>query len=106
MKVASDEAERNKAWTPDRTAAEFSSATVLIEMAWKLVFRTGEQIFQEYVIETTPKGEIVRDARGNPRAWPTFERLSNGKIIPRLTIDAGSMHENHLILRRAGIGSR
>jgi serine protease Do len=97
MKVASDEAERNKPWTPDRTAAEFSSATVLIEMAWKLVFRTGEQIFQEYVIETTPKGEIVRDARGNPRAWPTFERLSNGKIIPRLTIDAGSMHENHPI---------
>jgi serine protease Do len=81
-------------WPPAQIAAEFSSSTVAVEFAWKLVFAgTGEQIYQRY--------EPVTERKGNPMDAPAFlaRRESTGeeKFVPLLTTSAGARQQNHAI---------
>ncbi|HEY7475768.1 MAG TPA: trypsin-like peptidase domain-containing protein [Vicinamibacterales bacterium] len=95
-KRRADEEATRRPWTTEQTAAAGTPSTVLVEFAWKLVFRTGEQIYHQYYIERDSKGQPVVDAQGNPRVMPLFEMRQN-KAVPVLTLDRGTLQQNRAI---------
>ncbi len=89
-------AEDARPWSTERTATEYSGSTVLVEFAWKLVFRTGEQIYHEYYVERDASGKPLADAQGNIRPMPLFEIRQN-RAVPVLTLDRGQFQQNRAI---------
>jgi S1-C subfamily serine protease len=78
---------RDEAWDATKTAAEFGQSTVFVEFAWKLVFRTGEQVYHHYEHYGKEKNAI-----------PVFERLSSpDRIVPVLALRQGSQQHNQPI---------
>jgi S1-C subfamily serine protease len=90
------EIERSRPWSTEQTASAFTPSTVLVEFAWKLVFRTGEQIYHQYYVERDSAGKLLLDSQGRPRMSPLFEMRQN-KAVPVLTLDRGELQQNRAI---------
>ena len=80
-------------WTVEKTAAEYSGSTVMIEFAWKLVLNTGEQLYQAQV-QGPRKGEVL----------PVFLE-EDDQLTPALTVSSSDAGISNLPIACYGSGS-